>query len=717
MNKCYRLVFNRCSRVWQAVAENARGHGRGGYKLMAATALATTLPFAHAAGTAELIDLGVLGTTTSYAYAISRDGSTIVGISNDSNGDRHAFVWDADNNMSDLGVLSTTNGTTSEANGVNGDGTVIVGQTAVTVGSNDYTQAFRWTPTGGMVSLGTLVSSGSTVTALASRATAVNGDGTIVVGSSVNDDGQNHAFRWIEDSASTHASGGDMTQLFTAVGTNIVNFSEATAINKAGDVIVGTYESSSVERAFRWTDADGAQNLGGLDEAVNTSWASWGTGVNDAGDVVVGMSTQTVNGNEHREAFRWTAAAGMVGLGVLDGYTHSGANAVNADGNVIVGTSSDNNVGSKAFRWEAGSGIQSIEDWLTASGIDTSNLVETATSAFGVSGDGTIVVGSLDNGHAYLARGESGLIDVAGFYNSLTRTAASAVLAENQNDLVFHGMHGNPMQMLLKTGGSGFWLSGDLGRQERDARKSDMVIGEIGYGHRINDTVQFNISAGHTYSKADTDVGGKTRVNSNFILPEVIVSLPGSLYATVSGMYAKGSAKIDRGYINTGTATLSKGSPDTTTLGARIRLDWHEMANVGGVMLTPYIGFSYLQTTIDAYNETGGGFPVSWNKREEKATTARLGLDASKLVGETLKFTGRLEGVHRFEDKNVGASGQSVGLGEFNFAGQKLKQNWLRAGAGLEGKLGSGIASATLNATTEGEAAAYWLAVNYRWQF
>jgi hypothetical protein len=56
-------------------------------------------------------------------------------------------------------------------------------------------------------------------------------------------------------------------------------------------------------------------------------------------------------------------------------------------------------------------------------------------------------------------------------------------------------------------------------------------------------------------------------------------------------------------------------------------------------------------------------------------------------------------------------------LNGFNFAGQRLKQNWLRAGFGIEGKVGSGVASAMLNATTEGEAAAYWLAVNYRWAF
>jgi len=667
------------------------------------------MPLAQAADPMGITDLGgirLVLDNDSQATAISADGSTVVGIARDDSYQSRAFVWRNDGTtMTDLSTLSGHTSTYSYARAVNADGTVIVGETS----NGSTSRAFRWTSaTGTMDELGTLQTGAQTSS---SFAYGVSADGTIVVGEAINDDNQFHAFRWVE--------GAGMAQLFTAIDGNIIGTSAAYAVNKAGDVVVGQYYYNGNTGAFRWVANDGVQSLGALDQDTNTDWNSSASGVNAAGTVVVGSSSNGTDATAPLEAFRWTAETGMVGLGTLSGFTDSFGSATDSTGNVVVGTLYDSTAtqAAQGFRWESGTGMQTVEQWLEASGVDTSVMTDHTETATGVSADGSIVVGQLSSGRAYLARGKSGVIDLAAFNTSLSRTAASAVLAENQNDLVFHGMHGNPMQTLLARGKSGFWAAGDFGRQERDARKSDIIIGEVGYGHRINDSIQVNVAAGHTYSSAKTDNGGRTRVNGNFILPEMIVSLPGSLYATVSGIYARGVARIDRGYINAGVQSSSKGSPDTTTFGARIRLDAHEMADIGGVMLTPYVGLSYLQTRIDGYTEKGGGFPVRWKKREEEATTARVGVDAAKSLGNTLKITGRIEGVHRFEDENAGASGQIVGLGDFKFDGQNLKQNWLRVGVGLEGRVGSGIASATINTTTEGEAAAHWLAVNYRWQF
>jgi hypothetical protein len=86
-------------------------------------------------------------------------------------------------------------------------------------------------------------------------------------------------------------------------------------------------------------------------------------------------------------------------------------------------------------------------------------------------------------------------------------------------------------------------------------------------------------------------------------------------------------------------------------------------------------------------------------------------------MNDDVTLTGHLEGVHRFENQTTSATGQVIGLTNFSVAGQDLQQTWLRAGASVEGKLGSGIASATIHGTTGCEAASYWLALNYRWQF
>src|SRR5205807_684489 len=80
-------------------------------------------------------------------------------------------------------------------------------------------------------------------------------------------------------------------------------------------------------------------------------------GVNAGGTVVVGVGDIP---DISEEAFRWTQAGGMVGLGLLPGGHGSAALGVNADGTVVVGAGSanvgpfppKNNV--EAFRWAGG---------------------------------------------------------------------------------------------------------------------------------------------------------------------------------------------------------------------------------------------------------------------------------------------------------------------------------------------------------------------------
>jgi uncharacterized membrane protein len=104
---------------------------------------------------------------------------------------------------------------------------------------------------------------------------------------------------------------------------------------------------------------------------------SGANGVNADGSVVVGYSFYT-----SVKAIRWTAAGGMVALGL----PYSQAFGVNGDGSVVVGAG-----GSEAFRWTAAQGMQSIQSLLTAACVNTAGW--TLISATAVSGDGQTIVG------------------------------------------------------------------------------------------------------------------------------------------------------------------------------------------------------------------------------------------------------------------------------------------------------------------------------------
>lgn len=78
--------------------------------------------------------------------------------------------------------------------------------------------------------------------------------------------------------------------------------------------------------------------------------SSGANAVNADGSVVVGGST-TANNVHNPEAFRWTQSGGMVGLGYLSGDNFSAAHAVNANGSVVVGCSGLNGNCGRAFLW------------------------------------------------------------------------------------------------------------------------------------------------------------------------------------------------------------------------------------------------------------------------------------------------------------------------------------------------------------------------------
>jgi probable HAF family extracellular repeat protein len=326
------------------------------------------------------------------ATGISTDGSTVTGYNAsfvNSSFVFEAFRWTAATGVVGLG-FATGFADANYATAVNSDGTAVVGYGF----SDTALQGFEWTAAGGMAGLGYAPGDNN------NAAGGVNSDGSVVVGVRESDaSGLSQAFRW------TAAAG--MVALGTLPGDSV---SVASAVNADGSVVVGdSFGSGSLAaQAFRWTAATGMVGLGGLSGAV----ASTALGVSADGSTVVGSSE--VPGSWH--AFRWTARGGMVGLGVVGQDSpvpdvDSIARAANADGSVVVGTSYGPNgyfgtTGQVAFRWTAAAGMQNIEALLRNAGVLPQFF--SLWSANAVSADGTIIAGDGFNestgiGYAWIA--------------------------------------------------------------------------------------------------------------------------------------------------------------------------------------------------------------------------------------------------------------------------------------------------------------------------
>ncbi|MCX6908330.1 MAG: hypothetical protein NTY01_09830 [Verrucomicrobia bacterium] len=222
------------------------------------------------------------------------------------------------------------------------------------------------------------------------HATAISGDGKVVVGCSVSDRGgitpnsRGEAFRWTA-SEGMRALGylpGDIDSCANAVnydGSVIVGTSQFCPIrwerrDKTGKVIASDNLPPSRCQAVRWITTNGITRIAGLGFLVGESKWSLATGVSADGKVIVGES----GSSPYEDAFRWTESEGMRGIGKSTGALGCSECKVSGDGTVVIGKK----IGGYAFRWTAAEGM-----------VGLATLRYEYSYAKAVSGDGSVVVG------------------------------------------------------------------------------------------------------------------------------------------------------------------------------------------------------------------------------------------------------------------------------------------------------------------------------------
>lgn len=639
--------------------------------------------------TVGMTDLGAFGAEASYAAGVSDNGVVVVGSYGpylEVNSGR-AFRWTQATGMVDLGTLG---GQFASATGVSADGNVVIGVASIsTLGdSNSEFHGFRWTQTGGMTDLGTLGGASS-------WASSVSGNGEVVVGESQTSSREWHAFRWEQASA--------MADLGTLGG----DYSSALGVSYDGSVVVGNAVTGNGEfHGFRWTQSTGMADLGTLGGS-----SSMIAGLSENGSVVVGHA-QTANLKVH--AFRWTPSTGMADLGTLGG-TFSTASNVSADGQAIVGASlTSNDMAYRGFRWTQNTGMQSVEDWLRSNGVTVSTDITANASA--TNRDGSVVVGQLENGQTFIARVSShgsGLVTIADVQESLYGSAHGSAMATSFVTTAINGAHSRPLSRQVEAGKRTFWLAGDWGRDDHGSRSGDLGLAEAGLGYNFG-PLQVNISLGQTWANQHLTLDGRAKVDGTYLQAEALVPVTGKLWATLGAYGHWGDANLRRAYLNGGLPDFSTAQPAAHTWGLRARLDWDNAIQVGSVDFSPYIDLTYSEARLDAYSETGGGFPARFDARQDRATDLRLGGNATYPLTGDLRLLGTLEAVHRFETSGARTTGEVIGIFGFDLAGMRNKQDWLRLGGGIEGPLAGGKAMLSINATTQGEAPNVWLAANWQ---
>jgi len=325
------------------------------------------------------------GTESGGPEFMSDDGSVVAGMAKVMKSaalDHAEFLWTEPDGFQPL-TLTATWPETGEIKGMSDDGSVLVGQT-----HEDPVQVFRWTVAGGTEQLGRLPGLASCTFNRITR------DAEVVFGNCNDPQDYEHpgtSFRWTQSLGMqplTLTDGGEPCSMYPG------------GLSENGLVAFGGARcgSSTTYPLARW----GQEGVKLLPTSPLGMTQLLRAGASRDGNVAFGLiSTSSVrdrpqeDGYNGTQAFRWSAAEGIVPLGMLAGHQLSSAYAADAHGDVLVGRSGVENGASEAVLWDS-QGLLAIASYVQSQGVDLHGAHLRSAERVATHDDITIVQGLTD---------------------------------------------------------------------------------------------------------------------------------------------------------------------------------------------------------------------------------------------------------------------------------------------------------------------------------
>ncbi len=309
------------------------------------------------------IGTSVSGSSYSFAYAVSADGSAIVGESSTPGGDM-GFRWTPGTGMQALAPLPPPFAQRTIGFAVSADGAVVIGRD----GYSDAPVLCRWTAAaggGGGVGAAERLEPANDI----AEPLACTPNGRAVVGATVTPDANGaRAFRWTA-SRGMQILGAPVPN-FLPPGTPIVA-SIGTAISANGEAVAGEYRIDDTHTyAMLWTEATGPVDLKSYLASLGTDVAGWtlfqALGISADGTAVVGYAS-------HNDARRAYLVRGLPPF-VCNGRPAACPADFDCSGRLAV-----DDILNFLTAWLAGDGRADFGGWI---GLDASDISEFLTAWF-----------------------------------------------------------------------------------------------------------------------------------------------------------------------------------------------------------------------------------------------------------------------------------------------------------------------------------------------
>ena len=283
------------------------------------------------------------------------------------------------------------------------------------------------------------------------------------------------------------------------------------------------------------------------------------------------------------------------------------------------------------------------------------------------------------------------------------------------------GAHSLPLSRRVAPGKAGYWLAGDIGRNQSEGVAGPSGLAEVGFGRHFG-PLQVNTAIGRTSARQGVDQGAPSKLDGNYVMVEALAPLFGPAsrgpWVIVGGYYHSGAANVLRSYFNAGLPAVSTGNTSTRSWGVRARIEWDDAVRDKRFALSPFIQANMNQARMLGYEETGGGFPAQFDARTEKNTELHAGLNGSVLLGSSqARLIAIAEYSKRFEGSSTATAGTFPGLFGFTVPGMSLQREWHRTGLGFEAPVGEGVVSLIANSSSRRDAPSWWVAASWRTSF
>jgi hypothetical protein len=173
--------------------------------------------------------------------------------------------------------------------------------------------------------------------------------------------------------------------------------------------------------------------------------------------------------------------------------------------------------------------------------------------------------------------------------------------------------------------------------------------------------VQVAAGAGRIETEQRWSLGGGSEVDGRYALLGVAMPL-GPLQASLTGYRGRFDASTERRYANGTRVDASAARPEGDFGALVVRFDWTDAFRSGRLGLSPYLAGAWSASDVDAFAETGGGFPVAYGASAVDTREAALGVFADfHATGSTSVGLG-LETSHRRVDSGQGVGARVIGL-------------------------------------------------------